>query len=424
MGRELTKRHHLLFAKKFTNPFAFAHDIYRYGKARELVSFFVWELLHRFALFPKSKYLKLNNDQALTLKNENGDSLATTEMLRVFRSRGLNITRSDHNLKCLFINHNNALFACLYPDDRDLYISIDHGKSLVLVNRFPGHIKSIFISSQGTIFVGIKGAIYRSSDNGISFQKSLDLSSSESYFRHNNEMTETPNQTLIIGEYGNVWENDSWKQLAYLYFSSDDGETWERSDFLIRKGANKHVHLVRYSKLFNKVFVTDGDNYKRLWACDQLGVSDLLNPDNWKCVNKVHMQMGGYTSVVESDEKMLFGTDYQGGTNFLVETIDGEKFTKRIVPDPYRRSPIENMVQRKSAQRCETWALLPYSTADSKCLLMYTADGGESWNKVIEYHRATHKVWLLSSANNAADELYFSIEDVKANDRVVYKVSD
>ena len=96
---------------------------------------------------------------------------------------------------------------------------------------------------------------------------------------------------------------------------------------------------------------------------------------------------------------------------------------KRIVPDPYRRSPIMNMVQRRSENGNEIWAYLPYSTSKTKCLLMYTANGGESWNKVIEYSSSTHKVWLVSASNELADELYFSIEDLKNGGRVVYKIS-
>jgi hypothetical protein len=237
-------------------------------------------------------------------------------------------------------------------------------------------------------------------------------------------MTETPDKTLIIGEYGNVWEENGWRQLAYLYLSSDEGETWQRLDFLINKGTNKHVHLVKYSKLFNKVFMTDGDNYKKLWVCDSPNASDLLNPNKWRPVNKFHIQMGGYTSAVENDEAVLFGTDYQGGTNFIVETRDGEKFTKRIVPDPYRRSPIDNMVHRRSKKGNEIWANLPYSTANTKCLLMYSKDSGRTWKRVLEYSRARHKVWLISSSNEIADALYFSIESLENGDRVVYKVSD
>ena len=145
-----------------------------------------------------------------------------------------------------------------------------------------------------------------------------------------------------------------------MYFSSDEGKTWERSDFLIKKGVNKHVHLVKYSKLLNKVFMADGDNYKKLWISDALNLSDLSDPKKWKAVNKFHIQMGGYTSIVESDEKILFGTDYQGGTNFLVETEDGKKFTKKVVPDPYRRSPIINMVQRKSKSGNEIWVIIAH----------------------------------------------------------------
>lgn len=427
MGRELTRRYALVFEKKgVKNPLSFVHDIYKSGKSRELVSFIAWELFHKLGLFPKKQYLKFNNSEVLRFDDESLGGLEFSERIdQFFRSRGLGIVSSDHNWKLLFINNNNKeIFGCLYPDDRDLYKSTDHGESIIFIKKFPERIKSIFISSQNTIFVCVKGAVYKSSDGGDSFKKSLDLGSPESFFRYNNAMTETPDSTLIIGEYGNIWDKNGWRKLAYLYFSSDEGETWDRSDFLIKEGINKHVHLVKYSRLFNKIFMADGDNYKKLWASRALNSSDLQNPDNWKPVNRFHIQMGGYTSVIETDEKILFGTDYQGGTNFIVETTDGERFNKRIVPDPYRRSPIDNMVQRKSKHGNEIWANLPFSTSGSRCLLMYTANGGESWNKVIEYSRSTHKVWLISSSNEIADELYFSIENLQNDDRVVYKVVD
>jgi hypothetical protein len=170
--------------------------------------------------------------------------------------------------------------------------------------------------------------------------------------------------------------------------------------------------------------MADGDNFKTLWVSDTIDLNNLQDPQHWKPVNRFHIQMGGHTSVIETDEKVVFGTDYQGGTNFVIETKDGEKFTNRIVPDPYRRSPIDNMVQRKSKTGNEIWANLPYSIANTRCLLMYSKDGGESWNKVIEYSRASHKVWLLNSSNDIADELYFSIENSKKDDRVVYKITD
>jgi hypothetical protein len=270
----------------------------------------------------------------------------------------------------------------------------------------------------------VLGAVYKSKDNAGTFKKVLDLGSSESFFRHNNAMTETPSRVLIIGEYGNVWDKNRWRQLAYLYFSSDDGETWEKSDFLIRGGTNKHVHLVKYSKLFNKILMADGDNKKKLWVSDSLSSSDLMNPNKWKPVNQFHIHMGGYTSVVENEDKVLFGTDYQNGTNFIVETTDCEKFTSKVVPDPYRRSPIDNMVQRISKNGKEIWAILPYSRSGTKSLLMYTEDGGKSWIKVLEYSSAMHNVWLINSSNEATNELYFAITNLRNDDRVVYKIAD
>jgi hypothetical protein len=233
-----------------------------------------------------------------------------------------------------------------------------------------------------------------------------------------------PDGTLWIAEYGNVWEKRGWRKLAYLYFSQDGGETWQKSDFLIQKGTNKHVHLIKYSPTFNRLLMADGDNMKKLWITEEIGPQFLANEVQWTPVNRFHIQMGGYTAVVESGAKIFFGTDYQGGTNFIVETTDCQKFTKRIVPDPYRRSPIDNMVLRKSKTGTEIWANLPYSTPRTKCLLMFTKDGGETWTKVFEYNRSTQKVWLLSSANESAEAIFISIENTVDHSRVVYKITD
>ena len=134
--------------------------------------------------------------------------------------------------------------------------------------------------------------------------------------------------------------------------------------------------------------------------------------------------MGGYTSTVESDGKVFFGTDYQGGTNFLVESADGATFRKRVVPDPYRRSPIDNMVVRTSANGQELWANLPYSSGAGKALLMMSADGGRTWERMIEYHRKDHIVWLISSSNEPARDLYFSVADTGTRARVVYRICE
>lgn len=428
MGRDLTsdltKQYSTLFEKKgMKRFFSFVQDVYRSGKSREIVSFAVWEILHKLGLFPKKEYLVFGKREAIKLSsNSLLDSKLDAATTQFFASNGLRAAKCELNWKLLYFHHGE-IFGSLYPDDCDLYKSVDGGKTVVFVNRFPESIKSIFVSSQNTIFICLKGSLYRSSDQGKSFEKTLELGSPISFFRFNNAITETPSRVLLAGEYGNIWDKTGWRKLAYIYISSDDGKTWKTSDFLIQKGTNKHVHIVKYSRILNKVMVADGDNYKKLWLVDSLDTADFENA-NWQPVNKFHIQMGGYTAAVESNGKILFGTDYQGGTNFLVETTDGRQFSKKIVPDPYRRSPIDNMVLRKSKTGEEIWANLPFSTPNSKCLLMYTADNGKSWNKIFEYNRSTHTVWLINSSTEISDEIYFSVEDLRNKDRVVYKIAD
>jgi len=423
MGRELTKRHAALFRNTLRNPFAFARDVYQYGKLRELTSFVVWELFHKLGLFPASRYLRFDDTRPFALDGRTAPPLAEQpELEAVFKTRGLSLTRTAHNWKLLFLTPAGELFGCVYPDDHALFRSTDGGESLQALDRFPESIKSIFVSSRGSVFVSAKGALHKSADGGQSFTKAFDFGSSESFFRHNNAMTETPDGTLIAGEYGNVWEGTRWRKLAYLYFSSDHGDTWRRSDFLIQRGANKHVHLVKYSRALNKVFVADGDNRKRLWVCDASAATNLEDPAHWRLVNRFHIQMGGYTSIVDTEDGVLFGTDYQGGTNFTVATRDSRTFEKAVVPDPYRRSPIDNMVSRSSGKRAEVWANLPYSTVNTMALLMYTANGGRSWQRLIEYRRSSHKVWLLSASTHSTADLYLSVENLRNADRVVYRI--
>jgi hypothetical protein len=425
MMLDLTKQYSALFRKQGGKQFfLFARDVFKSGKLRELSSFILWELLHQLRLFPKSQYIRFQQGQHLALDNE---AVSSDEfharVVGFFASRGLNARRCSHTWKLLFMNRKKEIFGCVYPDDCDLYKSGDNGESLAFLKRFPEPIKAIFVSSAGTIFVCVTGSVYRSADNGRSFQKALDFAAPESFFRFNNAMTEMPDKTLIIGEYGNVWDEHGWRKLAYLYFSSDDGQTWEQSDFLITKGTNKHVHVVKYSPLLDRLLVADGDNYKKLWISAPLPVFNPQHPQ-FTAVNRFHVQIGGYTSVTESEGKILFGTDYQGGTNFIVQTVDGVRYPRRIVPDPYRRSPIDNMVPRKAKHGTEVWANLPFSTARTKCLLMFTRDNGETWNKVIDYDGAAHKVWLLNAADGVSDTLYFSVQDLRKNDRVVYEITD
>jgi hypothetical protein len=425
MGRELTKRYWSVFeTRRLAQPVSFVRDVYAAGKWRELSSFIVWELLHRFRLFPIHAYLTFSDYRPLTLERENLDDRPAfcERVKRHFADQGLRATTCEHDWKLVYLRRDRGMFGCCYPNANELCES-DDGRTIKVVHSFPQPIKALFVSSTQTVFVCVKGAVYRRTSNARSFSRVLDLASPESFFRHNNGMTEAADGTLVIGEYGNVWNAGRWKKLAFLYSSSDDGATWTTSDFLIRQGTNKHVHVVKHSNLLNKLLVSDGDNHKKLWVGDTNSIGDGRQP-KWTATNRFHIQIGGHTSIVETDGSMFFGTDYQGGTNFILKSADAKTFTRSVIPDPYRRSPIDNMVLRRSRACTEIWANLPYSTAASKSLLMFSRDNGSSWNKVVEYSRATHVVWLISTSSDVAGELYISIENIKSKHRAVFEIGD
>lgn len=420
----IEKREFKATPRLFLESLSLVWAAYRSEKLVESISFLIWELFHRFRLFSRDDYLVFQDEGGLSLKNQSIDVLdSNSHIAHFFRQKGLSLVKANQDWKFVYENGEGTLFGNLYSDPQTLYLSRDGGQTITPLKTFPKKITSIYISSRDVIFVCIKGTLYRSLDLGDSFEKSLDLSSPAAYFRRDYGMTETPDNTLVMGEYGNLPKGRGWTNMAYLYFSQDDGQTWQKSDFLRQQGANKHVHFIWYSQLLNKLIVTDGDNKKRMWVSDELPPTGLKDPQ-WNLVNRFHIQMGGHTAVIENNDRLLFGTDYMGGTNFILESSDGRTFRKMILPDPYRRSPIMILTHRKSIKGNEIWALLPYSTAGTRSLLMLSQDGGNSWHRVIEYSGAEHGVQIIGSAREPVESLYLSVKNVKNNSRAVYKITD
>ncbi|WP_381506590.1 beta propeller repeat protein [Spirosoma flavum] len=310
---------------------------------------------------------------------------------------------------------DSVLWGCCYTNLKALYYSDDQSRSAVLVHEFAYPITSLFISQKNVLFVCSNGVVYKSDDRAMSFKVVLTLSSAISYFLFNNGMTELPDHTLMIGEYGSIWQGKTWQNLAFLYYSFDGGDTWSVADFLLRQGVNKHIHLVKYCTRLKAILLTDGDNKKQVWVNSALAHFNKHagnQKDGWHLINKYHHQTGGYTSMAETKEAVLFGSDYLGGTNFIVKTSDGKQFEKLVLPDPYRRSPVMNMIAHQSTFGTEIWAA-SYSclSGDAKSLLMCTNDSGKSWARVIEFDGTRHEVRLASSSNNPSSTPYISITE-------------
>jgi len=401
---------------KYPSPSIIRHlwrfllDIHRVGKVRELLSFMLWEVNHRLRIYQvNNRYVRFTDDTCFSITDEmtllRGDSIASSFLAE----QGLCFRPIAIDWKYCATTSDGMLWGCCYSRLNVLYSSNDQSQSAVLVYEFTHPITSLFISQGNALFVCSNGVIYKSDDRGRSFDSVLHLSTSISYFLFNNGMTELPDHTLIIGEYGSLWRGKTWQNLASLYYSVDGGTTWRTSDFLKQQGVNKHIHLVKYCARLNAVLLTDGDNKKQVWVNKTLTQFDKQadkQEDGWFLINKYHHQTGGYTSMAETSEAVLFGSDYLGGTNFIIRTSDGKQFEKSVLPDPYRRSPVMNMTTRQSASGNEVWAS-SYSclSGDARSLLMCTKDGGKSWVRVIEFDGTKNEVRLVNSSNT----LYISI---------------
>ncbi|MFD1145437.1 exo-alpha-sialidase [Larkinella insperata] len=390
-------------------------DIRRVGKARELFSFILWEITHRLYLYRFSnRYIQFTKHAGLSLVQPGAifdQTLSSSFLLEhdwCFRALAI-----DWKF-CLQATDGRWWGNC-FSNPNEVYCSENLDQSVTLVHTFKHPITSLFISRQNDLFVCSQGIVYKKDSQGTCFKSVLQFSSSISYFLFNNGMTELPDGTLLIGEYGSVWQGQTWQNLAFLYSSSDGGETWEVSDFLIRQGVNKHIHLVRYSPLLKAVLLTDGDNKKQLWMNQILtdcNESMAFPIADWHLLTQYHHQTGGYTAVAETKEAVLFGSDYLGGTNFIVKTTDGKRFQKLVLPDPYRRSPVMNMVSRESYAGSEVWSVSYSCLSESaRSLLMCTLDGGKSWNRVLDFDGTKYEVRLVNSAVSGSAELFISITE-------------
>lgn len=398
------------FFKKHLWDFLLA--IHKVGKTTELISFVVWEIKHRFLIYKFSnRYIKFTPHKCASLENENlrGDIITSSFMAE--EEVHLRIVEVDW--KFCFQSVNRGLWGTRYSHINALYVSWDGSISATLVFDFEYEIQSLFVSTDNLIFVCVKGEIYRSENEGLTFDRVLKLSTEKSYFLYNNGVAEIQNCTLFIGEYASIWLGKEWKKLAFLYYSYDKGITWEVSDFLIRQGVNKHIHLVKFSKILNALILTDGDNKKQLWINRDLLQYDTIESKldkGWSLLSRYHIQTGGYTSMAETEDTVLFGSDYLGGTNFIISTNDGLKYKKLVMPDPYRRSPIMNMISRQTNSGEEIWASSYCCLSeDARSLLMCTKDSGKTWIRILDVDGSKNEIRLVSSATGYQKDIYISI---------------
>ena len=119
----------------------------------------------------------------------------------------------------------------------------------------------------------------------------------------------------------------------------------------------------------------------------------------------------------ELDGKILFGSDYNGGTNFLVSTNDMIKFDSKVMPAPYRRAVFDRLVVRRNKKNeFEIWSTVRFKHSKKvRSLVMMSNDNGETWNRIIEYDGTQLGINIISNSKEIANELYLLIKNTKEN---------
>lgn len=380
-------------------------QIIKNKKTCELLSFIYWEICYWLGLFEKITF----TNTPPVLINSFGDK----NRILLLENESFRIRISDLQWKMRFQCNGNKNIGCLHSNPCQL-VCIDNTDEIVWSKKFSHELLSLHVNSIGTVIVCLaNGQIFCSEDNGNSFLNTLTLTHEDCYFRFEFGITETPDGIIIIGEYGNLQKKGRFSSVANIYFSIDNGNSWKFTNHLIKQGVNKHIHLVKYSDIINQLILTDGDNRKKMWCCHQDDLIGHTKEPEIKMFNKKHIRLGGFTSFLEHNNKAIFGTDYNGGTNFIVTTNNYITFNKLVIPDPYRRCPVYALKKRRSQNGIEIWANLHNSTiTNSKSLVMVSRDNGQSWIRVFEYCGHNNRVHFVSNSNKIENSIVICITEL------------
>ena len=236
---------------------------------------------------------------------------------------------------------------------------------------------------------------------------------------HNHGIDETP-EALVIGEYGIVveggWAGQFWRSVAYLYVTRDEGRSWLRIEYFVRNGASKHIHLVRYSPLLKRLIITVGDKRKQSYWTNSV---DSLRPEVLKkglfgCFS----WGGGHTAFAETGNEVLLGTDYHGGTNSIIVLRSGTDSRARMLPEPYRHSPVLNMHAISYERKSVVFAWLHSELRETwKSALIYSDDGGISWSRLFEYDARCLNISIVNSQPTISPSLVVVFENRNSGER-------
>ncbi len=210
---------------------------------------------------------------------------------------------------------------------------------------------SNFVSLAGRIYFVVDGELYSVMAESDVRKENLRFSTKESTVLDQG-MARDNEGNLVAAEYK---LDTSGVSGALLYVLRAGDAHWTAIDTLARR-VDKHCHIVFFDPASQIFYVTCGDNRKILATLDLKGQEASI-----RVVSDGAGKTGGYLSAVPWEDGFLCGTDYTGGTNFLV-LIRGRRIVrKEALRKPFRRSVVSSMAAGDPGLLFAAWnkGLLP-----------------------------------------------------------------
>src|SRR5262249_57954068 len=128
-----------------------------------------------------------------------------------------------------------------------------------------------------------------------------------------------------------------------------------------------------------------------------------------------------HTAFAETRNATLLGTDHNGGTNSIISLRSTGDGTARMLPSPYRRSPVINMHFITFGARSITFASL--CSGQFKSALIYSDDDGDSWNRLIENDHRYIQIHIANAQQRVSSSLVLWFDNWVTGEKRTFIIS-
>ena len=283
-----------------------------------------------------------------------------------------------------------------------------------LANNLPSYSVGYHthFTKSGTMIVSKNKDVYRAEEPYTDFTYVLGLHTTQSVVRRWG-FTEDNDNILFMTEYGNYPnpEGSGYLNIMYWYKSEDEGLTWTKHDNL-KQTDGKHFHQLKVDPLTNNLYITTGDDNKRVFKSTNKGETwQEVIPATYPNQTSENINYGGHTGLAFfSTGEILWGTDWQPRNP---ETGDFWNWFVRSQGDNVN-SFIYQKIEKKHYGMTsdintdyytgEAWTSLSdeFNESDVHPVLMYTKNKGISWEPLVELPAESNLVasGLIAYADN------------------------